>query len=188
LAETGDSAARQHDAGLDAARLSLRSAGYCVLCDRIVERGEGGECTRRPDHPAAAVAGTLLLADSDPVPQLPRFNVGAFLFPPVWGPAHGQWAGAIFLPMWLFVDSVVSAAIGGGSGAVAGAVVMVALTLGAQAWFAKRANGLGWRRVCDTVSIEEFVRRERAWAIGLAPVAVAAVGWAIYFRMVLAAS
>jgi len=175
-------------AGLEAARLPMRSAGYCVLCDRIVERGTDGQCSRRPDHPARALGGTIVLSDTDPVPQLPRFNFGAFLVPPIWGPAHGQWAGAIFLPVWLFMDSVVGSAIGRGSGAAAGAVVIVTLTLGAQAWFAKRANGLAWRRVSDTVSIAKYARRERIWALALVPVAIAAVGWAVYFRLVLAAS
>ncbi len=176
----------EQPAGLDAARLHVRTAGYCVLCDRIVERGDDGACARNPDHPAQAVSGTVILAEDEPVPQLPRFNVGAFLVPPVWGPAHGLWAGAIFLPMWLFMDSVIATAIGRGSASAAGGVAIVALTLGAQAWFAKRANGLAWRRVSDRVPIEEFARRERVWAVALVPVAALLIGWAVYYRLVLA--
>lgn len=173
-------------AGLDAARLHVRTAGYCVLCDRIVERDDAGACTRNPEHPAQAVSGTVILAEDEPVPELPRFNLGAFLVPPVWGPAHGLWAGAIFLPMWLFMDSVIATAIGRGSASAAGGVAIVALTLGAQAWFAKRANGLAWRRVSDRVPVDEFVRRERVWAVALVPVAVLLIGWAVYYRLVLA--
>ncbi len=27
---------------------------------------------------------------------MPRFNIAAFLLPPVWGPAHGMWAAIVF--------------------------------------------------------------------------------------------
>lgn len=128
-----------------------------------------------------------MLTSDELVPRLPRFNVGAMLVPPLWGPAHGLWAGAMFLPVWLFADSAVAVAIEpGGTGAVAGAVAIVSLTLVAQLWFAKRANGLAWRRVSHRVSVEEFSARERAWALALAPLGAALLAWAVYYRLVIA--
>ena len=41
---------------------------------------------------------------------LPRFNVAAFLLPPIWGPAHGIWATILFYPIWLFADNAFYAA------------------------------------------------------------------------------
>ena len=29
---------------------------------------------------------------------LPRFNIGAFLLPPIWGAAHGFWVTILFYP------------------------------------------------------------------------------------------
>jgi len=185
LAEPQAAAVSVRPAGSDAARITLRTAGYCVLCDRIVERGLDGECTRRPGHPARAVSGTILLGEGEDVPQLPRFNWGAFVMPPVWGPAHGQWAGAIFLPLWLFMDSIVATAFAPGMASAIGGIASVALTLGAQAWFAKRANGLAWRLVADHVTVGAFSRRERLWAIAMTPLAAALLSWAIYYRLVL---
>ena len=173
-------------AGLDAARVQARTAGYCVMCDRIVERAAGGGCSANPEHPAAAVTGRLVLGADDPVPQLPRFNVAAFLVPPVWGPANGQWAGAIFLPMWLFMDSVIASAMGRGLALGMGAVLVVAATLGAQTWFAKRANGLAWRKVSDRVSVADFAARQRVWAVVSVPLFVLLLGWGVYYRLVLA--
>lgn len=166
------------------ARLVLRNAGYCVLCDRIVERAADGDCPA--GHPAAAVAGRIDLQDGEPVPQLPRFNLAAFLIPPVWGPFHGQWAGAIFLPIWLFADNVIASAAGRGAGAVAGSVFVALATVGAQVFFAKRANGVAWRRVASHMSVAEFSRRQRTWAFAAVPLAAILLGWATYYRLVLA--
>lgn len=168
--------------GEEAARIRLRQAGYCVLCDRIVERDASDACPA--GHPAEAVTGRVLLGEGDPVPQLPRFNLAAFLIPPLWGPAHGLWAGAIFLPIWLFADSILRTA-GRSMVGIIGAVVVLGVTLAMMWWFARRANGLAWRRVCDRVSVAEYLRRERVWAVVSVPVAALLLGMALYFDLVV---
>jgi hypothetical protein len=172
--------------GLADALIAVRFAGYCVYCDRMVERMPDGSCPE--GHPAEAVSGRITLDGSEGVPQLPRFNLAAFLIPPIWGPAHGQWVGAIFLPMWLFMDSIISSADRGGVGTTVAAVVVVGCTLAFGAFFAKRGNGLAYRRVCARMSVDEYVRRERIWAIASVPVAAALVGWALWFHLVFEAA
>jgi hypothetical protein len=170
-------------AGPEAARFTIRSAAYCVLCDRMVECRPDGTC---PDgHPANALSGAIPLGAADPVPQLPRFNIAAFALPPVWGPAHGQWVGAIFLPIWLFADSAIAAASRGGIARI-GAVAVGVLTVAFQAFFAKRANGVAWRRVSDRMGIDLFVKRERVWALVCVPLGLLMLGWAFYYRLALA--
>ena len=176
--ETGESAD-----GLQDARLELRSVGYCVICERLVERQGDGRCAE--GHLPEAVHGQMLLAAGQPVPSLPRFNLAAFLLPLLWGPAHGQWVGALFLPIWLFADSaIVSAAQRGGLMWIAAAVVACG-TLGFQYFFARHANGVAFRRVIGRVSVGEYLRRERLWAVAAVPVAVLLLGWAVYFDLVL---
>lgn len=171
-------------ASLDDARFELRSAGYCVLCDALVERNFDGACPS--GHVAEAVQGRMRLADDEPVPTLPRFNLAAFLMPPIWGPAHGAWAGGVFLPIWLFADSIiVSAARRGGVGLWIGAALVMAATLGFEYFFARRASGVAFRRVMHKMSAEEFLRRQRTWAIASIPVALALIGWGVYFDLVL---
>lgn len=164
------------------ARLVLRVAGYCVHCDRIVERRDDGSCPG--GHAPSGVTGRVLLADDEPVPALPRFNLAAFLLPPIWGPAHGQWEGVIFLPLWLFADSVFRSA-GSSTATLVAAVVIAAGTLAAMAWFGKRANGLAWRRVWQEVTVEAFVRRQKAWMAVAVPIAAVLIGMALYFDLVV---
>lgn len=121
------------------------------------------------------------------LPPFPRFNLAAFLIPPIWGPAHGQWAGAVFLPMWLFADSIVGSAIDRGWLARVAAAGALAVTLALQAWFARNANPLAWRHDAGRLTPEQFLARERVWSIVSLPLAAALLGWAVYYRLLLAA-
>lgn len=183
MASPDESSNSTDTAGLDAARLEVRTAGYCVYCDRIVVRNADGSCPE--GHPAEGVAGRITLVDDDPVPVLPRFNIAAFVLPIIWGPANGQWIGAIFLPIWLFMDSIISTANTGGIPTQIAAPVVVVLTLAFQAYFAKRANGVAFRRVCGRVSVEQYKRQQRIWAIACVPVAAALLAWAVWYSVVV---
>lgn len=172
-------------AGIAEARLGVRQAGYCVVCDRVVERTAQGGCVT--GHPAEAVTGRLILDDDEPLPELERFNLAAFMLAPIWGPAHGQWAGAFFLPIWLFADSLVISALRGGVAPRIMAGAVLAVTLASQTFFARRANGLAFRRVIGRIEAAEFARRERLWAFVAVPLGLAFISWAIYFDLVLRA-
>lgn len=172
----------ERSGGIEAARLVIREAGYCVLCNRMVEREPDGSCV--DGHPAGAITGSIPLGVDEPVPMLPAFNLAAFLIPPVWGPVHGQWAGAVFLPIWLFMDSIIATAGDTRFGWLMAAFV-VASTLAFQFVFARRANGMAYRRVWERTTVDELVRRQRVWAWVSVPSALALVAWAVYFRLVL---
>lgn len=166
------------------ARLDVRFAGYCVDCDRIVERADDGSCPH--GHPVTSVAGKIVLVEGDEVPRLPRFNLAAFLIPFIWGPAHEQWVGAAFLPIWLFLDTIVGTASKGGVPGTVAAVFVVVATFGFQAFFAKRANGVSYRQVIAHTSVAEFARKERIWAIASIPAAALLIGWIVWFHVVVA--
>ena len=183
MAEPAANSKNAEATGIDAARLDVRTAGYCVYCDRIVVRQADGSCPE--GHPAEGVSGRITLVDDDPVPVLPRFNVAAFVLPIIWGPANGQWVGAVFLPIWLFMDSIIGTANAGGIPTQIAAPVVVVLTLAFQAYFAKRANGVAFRRVCGRVSVAEFKRQQLIWAIASFPVSAALLGWAAWFSIVV---
>lgn len=166
------------------ARIDVRIAGYCAYCDRIVEREPDGRCPA--GHPAEGLTGRLVLIDDEPMPRLPAFNWAAFLIPFIWGPAHDQWIGAVFLPIWLFADSIIGTAGKAGAVSTLAAAVVLALTLLFQRWFAKRANGLAFRRVIGSLPAEQFIRSQRRWAIASVPVATVLLAWAVWFRVAVA--
>jgi len=172
--------------GRDDAAVGIRLAGYCVYCDRIVQRASDGSCPK--GHAADGITGSVPLEPGEAVPALPRFNLAAFLMPPIWGPAHGQWVGAAFLPIWLFMDSIIASSGRGGMVTRVAAAAVVACTLAFETFFAKRANGLAFRRVIGRVSVEQYVRRERVWAIASVPAAAALVAWALWFHLVFEVS
>lgn len=123
--------------------------------------------TRAPGSPA----------EDSAVAALPSFNWGAFLMPPIWGVAHGQWAGVFFLPAWAFVDNVLRGERVFGPGTLALGVAMALATLALQFVFARNANRVAWGRARDGLSLEVFLRRERYWAIASALLAVGMAAW-----------
>jgi hypothetical protein len=168
----------------DEARLPVRFAGYCDACGCIVECTAGGDCMQ--GHDAKSVSGRLVLVDDDPVPRLPRFNWAAFLLPFIWGPAHELWVGLVFLPIWLFMETIVSTADKAGIPPLLGSVTVVVFTLAAQASFARRANGLAYRREIEWRGVGEYVRRERIWAAASAAVVALLVVWVVWFEIAVA--
>jgi len=122
-------------------------------------------------------------SDAPPAPPpeypagLPRFNWGAFLMPPIWGVAHGQWAGVFFLPAWAFVDNVLrgESAFGGWTTILGWGMVVV--TLGLQVGFALNADRVAWRKRRVDLTLEVYLRRQRYWALASAVMAVGMFAW-----------
>lgn len=177
-------------------RTSLRpeeTYGYCHGCEALVRRTTHADCPR--GHAADDVVGLdVLEGGATEPPRLPRFNWAAFLMPPVWGVGHGAWAGAFVLPLWLFTDSAIQAAVfpkvanpsaAGALLTVAFPVVMVLLTVATMVWFGLRGWGIAWRKVYDAgapdLAFEEFAVRERRWLWISAPMAAGLIALAVYF-------
>ncbi len=120
--------------------------------------------------------------------MLPRFNLAAFLMPPIWGPAHGQWVGALFLPIWLFADSAIASAVRMGGAMWIAAVLVAAGTLGVPVL-------LRAARERRRVSPSDRARERRGVPAPPAPVGDrvacrlrrALLAWAIWFDLVVAA-
>jgi hypothetical protein len=168
----------------DDALLPVRFAGYCDVCRCIVECTANGDCMQ--GHDAERVSGRLVLIDDDQVPQLPRFNWAAFLLPFIWGPAHELWVGLIFLPIWLFMETIVSTADKAGIPPTLGTVIVVVLTLAVQASFARRANGLAYRNEIEWLGVEEYLRRERIWAAASVSAVALLMVWIVWFEIAVA--
>lgn len=166
--------------------------GYCVGCNKLVHRTKKAECEN--GHPEFMVHGAYVLGENEEMPTLPSFNWGAFFMPPIWGPAYGAWAGIIVLPLWLFTDSVLRAAVYGlGPHAATSArlvtyglaIIIPILTVSLMAWVAGRGWGFAWRRTYktgyDDVPFEQFKKRQHIWAVVSAVLFFVLLGAAIYY-------
>ena len=118
---------------------------------------------------------------AEPPRPIPRFNWGAFLIPPIWGVANGQWPGVFFLPLWVFIDNVLRGPQPFGAWSAVAGWTLAALTAGAQALYAANANRLAWHRFADRMTPEQFARRQRIWGVaGVTTIAGMAV-WITLF-------
>ncbi|MDF1541865.1 MAG: hypothetical protein RQ731_05260 [Anaerosomatales bacterium] len=116
------------------------------------------------DAPRTPDAG-LDAVFADPPPPIGRFNWGAFLIPPIWGVANGQWPGVFFLALWVFIDNVLRGPQPFGIWSTVAGAVLAGVTIGAQALYAANANRIAWYRMAGRVSPERFARRQRLWGI-----------------------
>lgn len=171
--------------------------GYCHGCNALVRRTSKAGCPQGHEPDEVVGLGEFGSDQAEP-PVLPRFNLAAFLMPPIWGVGHGAWAGVFVLPLWLFTDSAIQAAVfmdekavspSGAFLTVAFPVLMVAATLGAMLWFGLRGWSIAWRRVYDTgapeLSFDEFLARERRWIWLSGAVAIAVIALAVYFWLAI---
>lgn len=80
--------------------------------------------------------------------MLKKFNIGAFLSPPLWGLAHGKPIGLLFfflsfIPFW---------------GAVAG--------FAGGVWFGINGNKWAWKN-CKHKNLSKFNESQEGWACGM---------------------
>lgn len=101
---------------------------------------------------------------------LPRFNVAAFLLPPIWGPAHGFWVTILYYPAWLFIDNLLFATYQNPTPLTIAASVTAALGyLAITVAFAIVSQPIAAHRAEDRgVSRALYLKRQHWWAIGCA--------------------
>ena len=116
---------------------------------------------------------------------LPRVNIGALVMPGIWGPAHGFWACILFYPLMIFIDYVVYGAyIKPEAWTIALAVIGVALYIAASVVFSIVSQPFAAHRAeTKGVSREQYLKRERIWAVVCVIILIIALAWATYYNL-----
>ena len=129
---------------------------------------------------AARLTDEQIAAEEKLLEGVPRFNVAAFLMPPIWGPAHGIWATIVFYPLWILADTAFVNALQHRTplAIVVGVLVFVLMTALTAAFALRRALSLG-------VSKETYLRRQRIWAAVSVIVGAVALIVATYYNLFL---
>lgn len=116
---------------------------------------------------------------------LPRFNLAAFLIPPIWGFANGFWVTILYYPAWIFMDNLLYAAVSdptvlscvfAGTTIAAYIGISIAFSLVSQPMAAHRAQDMG-------VSRETYLKRQRIWAIASVVIAVVLLSLATWYNL-----
>ena len=136
----------------------------CLGCHDLVLTDARGACPK--GHDRDLLIGEIVGGDLTVYGTLPRFNWGAFFAPFLWGPAHGIWIGAIFIPILAFLDSIVVQAVRRGGWMWVTAAVIIAATLAMMAWFGRTGSLQAYLRTSWGEPTERFNRRQRIWAVG----------------------
>lgn len=125
---------------------------------------------------------------------VPVLNLGALFLPPIWGPAHGMWWTIVFYPIWALADSLFYYAYASISGVgessvlavVAAAAVFMLLTI-FTFLFARLAQPYALHRAIEHKGVRknEYLRRERIWAIASVAAGCVLLALATYYNIVL---
>lgn len=166
-----------------AENVKLRKIGFCLDCHQLVELDEKGNC--KNGHAAHRVRVEGVVPDDGPLPKIARINIGALFMPPIWGPAHGMWPTILFYPLWVFVDSCLMAARTQGGSAIPVAILVVLGTAAITIWFAVTAQAPAYMRVAGRMTVEQFNKRERIWAVISIVIALVFVALATYYNLFL---
>ena len=116
---------------------------------------------------------------------VPRFNIAAFLMPPIWGPVHGMWATILYYPLWLLADNCfVNAVVMQTPLAIVLAIIVAVILLLMTTVFAIISQPFALHRAVENgVSKETYLRRQRIWAVAMVVVAIIALGAATYYNL-----
>ncbi len=133
----------------------------------------------------AELTDEQIKAEEEFLRGMPPINIGAFLLPPIWGPAHGMWATIVYYPIWLFADNVFYAAWSERTPLAVGVAAVVFVTLLAITLvFARLSQPFAAHRaVARGISKERYLKRERVWAVACAAVGAAALAAATYYNL-----
>lgn len=133
----------------------------------------------------AELTDEQIKAEEEFLRGMPPINIGAFLLPPIWGPAHGMWATIVYYPIWLFADNVFYAAWSESTPLAVGVAAVVFVTLLAITLvFARLSQPFAAHRaVARGISKERYLKRERVWAVACAVVGAVALAAATYYNL-----
>lgn len=118
---------------------------------------------------------------------LPRVNIAALFLPPIWGPAHGLWITILFYPAWLFADNTFYEAwVQRTPLAIVIAILVFAILLGVTVAFSIVAQPYAAHRsAARGMSREDYLRRQRIWAVVSVIVGLVMIALATYYNLVI---
>lgn len=116
----------------------------------------------------AELTDEQVAAEREFMKGVPKFNLGAFLLPPIWGPAHGIWITILFYPAWLFIDDLLYAMYSEPSAlSIFGGVSSLLLLILVTVLFGFLSQPYAWHRAHRMGKTkEQYLSAERKWAVG----------------------
>ncbi len=125
------------------------------------------------------------LREDEFLADVPSLNWGAFFMAPIWGMAHGDWPTLFFYPLWIFVDNLLYAAYAEPTVlSVVLAVITAVVTSLLMLAYARVSSPRSAHRAAERgKTLEEYLRAEKRWAIGMALIAIAMLIVATWYNL-----
>ena len=124
-------------------------------------------------------------ATQDIFDGVPLFNIGAFFLPPIWGPGHGSWITVLWYPLWLLADNLIYAGYSQRTPLAIGlAILTLVLMVAITALFSRLMQVKAFTRAMMMGQTkEEYLAKERKWAIGCVIGGLVLLAAATYYNL-----
>ena len=128
-----------------------------------------------------------IAAEEELMEGLTPINIGAFICPELWGPAHGNIITLLFYPLWVWIDNVAfSAYANPNTMSIVFAVIMVAALIIIRLIYARLSQPLAAHRAAaQGKTKEQYKRNERIWAIVSIIIAVVVIAFATWYNLTI---
>ena len=126
-----------------------------------------------------------IAAEEELMEGLLPINIGAFLMPPIWGPAHGNWVTILYYPAWTFADYIFFNAFTAPSvGSIALAILVFLTLLFVTLVYARLSQPMAAHRAAEKGKTKERYKKEELWwAIASAVIGAAMIAFATWYNL-----
>ena len=126
-----------------------------------------------------------IAAEEEFLKGIPRFNLGAFVMPAIWGPAHGFWVAILYYPIWLLADNVLYNAYEQQTAfAIVIAVLVILILIAITLAFALVSQPLAAHKAVDKGKTkEQYVARERIWTVVCVVIGIVFIAIATWYNL-----
>ena len=128
-----------------------------------------------------------IAAEEELMEGLLPINIGAFICPVIWGPAHGHIITLLYYPLWIFIDyELFFAYTNPEPMSIAFASIMIVVLIVVSLIYARLAQPLAAHRAAAKgKSKERYKREERIWAVVSIIIAIAVIAFATWYNLTI---
>lgn len=131
--------------------------------------------------------GNTLYVDEESLKKVPVYNIGAFLAPFIWGPAHGSVITILYYPAWLFIDNLIYHSVQDTNtlGFVFAAIVLAIMVV-VSLMYSRVAQS---RALIDALKkghdVDWYLKRQRIWIVAAVLIDIAGIVLATIYNLTI---
>lgn len=128
-----------------------------------------------------------LYVDEEALKKVPVHNIGAFLAPFIWGPAHGSVITVLYYPAWLFIDNLIYHSVqdSNAMGFVFSAIVLVVMVVISLVYSRVAQSRALIRALKKGHDVDWYIKRQRIWVVAAVLIDIVGIVLATIYNLTI---